>query len=230
MATASAVPHFDVQEKKRKLAMYTQNRSLFCLLLRAVAAAALLSTNLLANSILEYGKTRTWTDREGRELIAAFKGFADNGGGVLLERQSDNREFTVPFEQLSDSERHFLSTELQVVTARLRILQVLENGIMASGSGFIGPKLPQEYQRKVREKGTGLRSHEIVERTVTETRMRAPSAEIGDRVFVTMNTSGLVDDDIVKVRMWEEGTFAYTTVLGGRATIKKFTTRRPIDK
>jgi len=198
-------------------------------LLRIIVAAILFSTNLLADSSLEYGKTRSWTDKEGRELVAAFKGFAEDGSGVRLERQGDGRTFTVPFEQLSDSERLFLSTELQVLTARLRIIQVLENGIIASGSGFIGPKLPQEYERKIREKGTGLQAHLTLERTITETRMTAPRADIGDRVFVSMNTAGLVDDDTIEVRIWEDGTYAYTTVMGGRATIKKFTTLRPID-
>ena len=183
-----------------------------------------------ANPPLEYGETRTWTDREGRELRAVFKGFTEDSTGIRLLRVNDEKIFSVPFTKLSDSERHFLSTELEALTANLRVIQVLKNGIIASGSAFAGPKMPKEYTRTIREKGTGLDAHKTVVRTVTEIRMVAPRPSLSDRFFVFMNTSNLVDDGRISVRMWPDGIYTYTTVLGAKATIPKYTTTRPTQK
>ena len=49
---------------------------------------------------------RTWTDRKGRTVDADFLGFKD--GKAHIKRNSDGKEFAVPFDRLSDADQEFV--------------------------------------------------------------------------------------------------------------------------
>jgi hypothetical protein len=68
--------------------------------LTADELARVYSTNPL------FGKTRTWTDKDGKTVEAEFRGFAD--GRVKLRRTTDGRDFEVPITNLSAADRELV--------------------------------------------------------------------------------------------------------------------------
>lgn len=46
---------------------------------------------------------RTWTSSDGREVVAAFRGFRENT--VKIRRQSDGRIFSIPLDRLSEEDQ-----------------------------------------------------------------------------------------------------------------------------
>ncbi|MEM0895643.1 MAG: PQQ-binding-like beta-propeller repeat protein [Verrucomicrobiota bacterium] len=59
--------------------------------------------------LLTHAHARTWTNAEGKELVAEFVGV--NGDRVQLKRQSDGRTFEVPVASLSAADQAFIQEQ-----------------------------------------------------------------------------------------------------------------------
>jgi hypothetical protein len=109
------------------------------------------------------------------------------------------------------------------LTAKGKIIQVLDNGIILS---FIGistqthivaePYVAPPSEDQVRTIGIQLayRDREV------------PYGINEERAFIPCNTTGLADNDHWEGIVWRNGTYSYQMVVGSVATIPKYTTDR----
>ena|GEM_PF-6290307 len=114
------------------------------------------------------------------------------------------------------------ATRATGLSARLTILQMVEDGILAKGVYYT----ETEYE-KVEEKTVG--SSRISISHGMRTRRQAHS--LGERIFVEGSFGSVVDGDTVQCVIYPNGRYSYTTVLGGQATVRKYTTylERAVD-
>lgn len=172
---------------------------------------------------------RTWTAEDGRTVEARY--IEMKGGKVLISRTSDGERFIYPLANLSSTDQEwvhaFEEMRSTAIDATFRVLQVLEDGVLAEGSGFRGPEKTRTVRRTATVPGTGLNSHTTETKTWEEVVKEREQVLLKPRVFIRCDTDGLIDGSIDSKRIWPAGTYKFTTVMGAPATVAAYTAFAP---
>jgi hypothetical protein len=172
---------------------------------------------------------REWQVPENRTINARF--IEKRGNKILISRMSDGERLVYSLADLSTYDqqwvRYFVLMKDSAIDARIEIDQVLQNGVIASGWGYVGPVKVETVQRRASVPGTGLKTHTTETRTWHETHRSRESANLPDRFFVQCITEGLYDGQTINIRIWPRGTYSYQTVLGSSSTIRAYTSVMP---
>lgn len=115
------------------------------------------------------------------------------------------------------------------VKATLRVLQVTDAGILATGYYVEQEEYEHTTYRTV-TKTVGLggtRINNTVRQRVpvkTEKRTRTTRHKLPERIFLVSSFSNLVDDDSFTSMIFPCGRYQYTTVMGAAATVERYAT------
>ena len=82
-------------------------------------------------SVALASEPRTWTDTQGRTIEATFVKADETA--VTVSR--DGKETTIPLSMLSKVDLAWVHTEVTAIDAKLYVIQVVKDGVIASGGG-----------------------------------------------------------------------------------------------
>ena len=127
--------------------------------------------------------------------------------------------------EVTKAKRIISDAAAKAMQARLKISQITDDGILATGFALVGPprkELVTSYSSK--KKGWGLTPNETVTTSNSRFVERRDRVTFDEYIFVKVNVSGHVDGDFVDLIIFPNGTYSYQSVGAGIKTIEKYTT------